>query len=95
MIKLGLVGEGIAKSQSPDLHERLGASLGLPVRYDLIDSLGVADFDFPAAKTCSELALPIRCCSMQRDCAPKTPITPVLSAPTATLLAINPQARCY
>lgn len=27
MIKLGLVGEGIAKSQSPDLHERLGASL--------------------------------------------------------------------
>lgn len=49
MIKLGLVGEGIAKSQSPDLHERLGASLGLPVRYDLVDSLGVADFDFPAA----------------------------------------------
>lgn len=49
MIKLGLVGEGIAKSQSPDLHERLGASLGLPVRYDLIDSLGVADFDFSAA----------------------------------------------
>ncbi|HAA44347.1 MAG: shikimate dehydrogenase [Halomonas sp. 54_146] len=49
MIKLGLVGEGIAKSQSPDLHERLGAALGLPVRYDLVDSLGVADFDFPSA----------------------------------------------
>ncbi|MGP9568758.1 hypothetical protein ACT3RP_15040 [Halomonas sp. AOP5-B2-8] len=49
MIKLGLVGEGIAKSQSPDLHERLSASLGLPVRYDLVDSLGVADFDFPSA----------------------------------------------
>lgn len=49
MIKLGLVGEGIAKSQSPDLHERLGASLGVPVRYDLVDSLGVADFDFPNA----------------------------------------------
>lgn len=49
MIKLGLVGEGIAKSQSPDLHERLGASLGVPVRYDLVDSLGVADFDFPSA----------------------------------------------
>lgn len=49
MIKLGLVGEGIAKSQSPDLHERLGASLGLPVRYDLLDSLGVEGFDFPSA----------------------------------------------
>lgn len=49
MIKLGLVGEGIAKSQSPDLHERLGASLDLPVRYDLVDSLGVEDFDFPSA----------------------------------------------
>ncbi|WP_404376292.1 shikimate dehydrogenase family protein [Vreelandella aquamarina] len=49
MIKLGLVGEGIAKSQSPDLHERLGASLGVSVRYDLVDSLGIADFDFPCA----------------------------------------------
>lgn len=49
MIKLGLVGEGIAKSQSPDLHERLGESLGLPVRYDLVDSLGVEDFNFPSA----------------------------------------------
>ncbi|CAM0554591.1 Quinate/shikimate dehydrogenase (NAD(+)) [Vreelandella titanicae] len=49
MIKLGLVGEGIAKSQSPDLHERLGASLGVPVRYDLVDSLGVTGFDFPSA----------------------------------------------
>lgn len=49
MIKLGLVGEGIAKSQSPDLHERLGASLDLPVRYDLVDSLGVEGFDFPSA----------------------------------------------
>ena len=49
MIKLGLVGEGIAKSQSPDLHERLGAALGEAVRYDLVDSCGVADFDFPSA----------------------------------------------
>ncbi|KPQ30864.1 MULTISPECIES: shikimate dehydrogenase family protein [unclassified Halomonas] len=49
MIKLGLVGEGIAKSQSPDLHERLGASLGVPVRYDLVDSRGVEDFDFRSA----------------------------------------------
>ncbi|HBP79932.1 MAG TPA: shikimate dehydrogenase, partial [Halomonas sp.] len=49
MIKLGLVGEGIAKSQSPDLHERLGASLGVAVRYDLVDSLGIVDFDFPSA----------------------------------------------
>lgn len=56
MIKLGLVGEGIAKSQSPDLHERLGASLGEPVRYDLVDSRGVADFDFPSAikRLCAE-----------------------------------------
>ncbi|MCO7245939.1 shikimate dehydrogenase [Halomonas sp. Mc5H-6] len=49
MIKLGLVGEGIAQSQSPDLHERLGASVGLPVRYDLVDSRGVMDFNFPSA----------------------------------------------
>lgn len=49
MIKLGLVGEGIAKSQSPDLHQRLGAALETPVRYDLVDSLGVEGFDFPAA----------------------------------------------
>lgn len=49
MIKLGLVGEGIAKSQSPDLHERLGASLGEPVRYDLVDSRGATDFDFSSA----------------------------------------------
>lgn len=49
MIKLGLVGKGIAKSQSPDLHERLGAALGLPVRYDLVDSLGVEGFDFASA----------------------------------------------
>ncbi|GEK50018.1 shikimate dehydrogenase family protein [Vreelandella venusta] len=49
MIKLGLVGEGIAKSQSPDLHERLGDSLDLPVRYDLVDSLGIEGFDFPNA----------------------------------------------
>lgn len=49
MIKLGLVGEGIAKSQSPDLHERLGASVGVPVRYDLVDSRGVGDFDFQNA----------------------------------------------
>lgn len=49
MIKLGLVGEGIVQSQSPDLHERLGASLDLPVRYDLVDSLGVEGFDFPSA----------------------------------------------
>lgn len=49
MIKLALVGEGIAKSQSPDLHERLGAALGEAVRYDLVDSRGVAGFDFPSA----------------------------------------------
>ncbi|UYF99876.1 MULTISPECIES: shikimate dehydrogenase family protein [unclassified Halomonas] len=49
MIKLGLVGEGIAQSQSPDLHVRLGAALNETVRYDLVDSRGVEDFDFPDA----------------------------------------------
>ncbi|MFI0473213.1 shikimate dehydrogenase family protein [Halomonas sp. HMF6819] len=49
MIKLGLVGEGIAQSQSPDLHVRLGAALNEAVRYDLVDSRGVENFDFPGA----------------------------------------------
>lgn len=49
MIKLGLVGEGIAQSQSPDLHVRLGAVLNETVRYDLVDSRGIENFDFPGA----------------------------------------------
>ncbi|MEP4547047.1 MAG: shikimate dehydrogenase [Saccharospirillum sp.] len=47
-MKLALIGEGIAKSQSPDLHRRLGSLVGLDTQYDLVDSLGVNAFDFPA-----------------------------------------------
>ena len=47
-MKLALIGEGIAKSQSPDLHRRLGGLVGLDTQYDLVDSLGVNGFDFPA-----------------------------------------------
>lgn len=47
-MKLALIGEGIARSQSPDLHRRLGGLVGLDTRYDLVDALGVDGFDFPA-----------------------------------------------
>lgn len=47
-MKLALIGEGIARSQSPDLHRRLGSLVGLDTQYDLVDSLGVNGFDFPA-----------------------------------------------
>lgn len=47
-MKLALIGEGIAKSQSPDLHRRLGSLVGLDTQYDLVDSLGINGFDFPA-----------------------------------------------
>ncbi|WP_028672704.1 shikimate dehydrogenase family protein [Saccharospirillum impatiens] len=47
-MKLALIGEGIAKSQSPDLHQRLGRLVGIDTQYDLVDSLGVDGFDFPA-----------------------------------------------
>lgn len=46
MLKLALIGEGIAESQSPDLHQRLGNNVGIPVQYDLVDALHVTDFDF-------------------------------------------------
>lgn len=49
MIKLGLIGEGIARSQSPDLHKRLGHSVDQSVQYDLIDSIGRPEFDFESA----------------------------------------------
>ncbi|MEE2762250.1 MAG: shikimate dehydrogenase [Pseudomonadota bacterium] len=35
MYKLGLIGQSIAQSRSPALHEMLGEELGLPVTYDL------------------------------------------------------------
>lgn len=49
MMKLALIGEGIARSQSPDLHQRLGQRLGLPTEYHLVDALELADFDFKQA----------------------------------------------
>ncbi|MFY0663222.1 MAG: shikimate dehydrogenase [Natronospirillum sp.] len=48
-MKLALIGEGIAQSQSPDLHQRLGRQLGVPTQYDLIDALLQTDFDFATA----------------------------------------------
>lgn len=49
MMKLALIGEGIARSQSPDLHQRLGQRLGLPTEYHLVDALEQTDFDFKQA----------------------------------------------
>lgn len=49
MLKLGLIGEGIGQSQSPDLHHRLGELTGIATRYDLFDAAGTARFDFDAS----------------------------------------------
>lgn len=38
-MRLGLIGKGILHSSSPDLHRRLGRFIGLPVTYDLFDTL--------------------------------------------------------
>lgn len=38
-MRLGLIGKGILHSSSPDLHTRLGEAIGLPVSYDLFDTL--------------------------------------------------------
>ncbi|WP_108163899.1 shikimate dehydrogenase [Saccharospirillum sp. MSK14-1] len=46
MLKLGLIGEGIGQSKSPDLHQRLGRLVGIDTDYQLIDSLNEADFEF-------------------------------------------------
>lgn len=45
MLKLGLIGKGISRSQSARLHVLLGAMTGLDVRYDYLDTEGVAGFD--------------------------------------------------
>lgn len=45
-MKLGLIGEGIGQSQSPDLHRRLGTLADLPTSYELFDARGQSDFDF-------------------------------------------------
>lgn len=46
MMKLALIGEGIAKSQSPDLHRRLGKITRKETQYDLVDALGRDHFSF-------------------------------------------------
>lgn len=48
MLTLGLIGEGIGQSQSPDLHQRLGRLVGVDTHYQLIDALDEPGFDFPA-----------------------------------------------
>lgn len=48
MLKLGLIGEGIGQSKSPDLHQRLGGLVGIDTDYELIDALNEPSFDFPA-----------------------------------------------
>lgn len=45
MLKLGLIGKGISRSQSARLHVLLGRMVGLEVRYDYLDSQGIDDFD--------------------------------------------------
>ncbi|RKR03424.1 shikimate dehydrogenase [Kushneria sinocarnis] len=44
MIKLGLIGQGIRQSRSPDLHERLGRLVGQPVQYDIVEAGDQTDF---------------------------------------------------
>lgn len=48
MLTLGLIGEGIGQSKSPDLHQRLGRLVGIDTHYQLIDALEEPDFDFVA-----------------------------------------------
>lgn len=48
-MKLALVGEGIAHSQSPDLHRRLGVRLNVPTEYNLVDALQQPGFQFAQA----------------------------------------------
>tara|TARA_R110000868_G_scaffold409080_1_gene693908 strand:+ start:34819 stop:35667 length:849 start_codon:yes stop_codon:yes gene_type:complete len=45
MLKLGLIGKGISRSQSARLHVLLGRMCGFDVTYDYLDSEKIADFD--------------------------------------------------
>ena len=45
MLKLGLIGKGISRSQSARLHVLLGRMCGIDVTYDYLDSEKIADFD--------------------------------------------------
>jgi shikimate dehydrogenase len=54
-VRLGLIGEGIARSLAPRLHEHLGRLHGVPVTYELIDGRGVAGFDpYTTARRCAQ-----------------------------------------
>lgn len=45
MLKLGLIGKGISRSQSARLHVLLGRMCGMDVTYNYLDSDQIADFD--------------------------------------------------
>ncbi|MFH1806019.1 MAG: shikimate dehydrogenase [Pseudomonadota bacterium] len=48
MLKLGLIGKGISRSQSARLHVLLGQMCGLETRYDYLDTQGIEGFDIEA-----------------------------------------------
>lgn len=55
MLKLGLIGKGISRSQSARLHVLLGRMCGMDVSYDYLDSDQIEDFDLiKQLTTCSE-----------------------------------------
>ena len=55
MLKLGLIGKGISRSQSARLHVLLGRMCGMDVSYDYLDSDQIEGFDLiKQLTTCSE-----------------------------------------
>lgn len=55
MLKLGLIGKGISRSQSARLHVLLGRMCEMDVTYDYLDSDQIADFDLiKQLTTCAE-----------------------------------------
>ena len=55
MLKLGLIGKGISRSQSARLHVLLGRMCGMDVSYDYLDSDQIEDFDLiKQLTTCAE-----------------------------------------
>lgn len=55
MLKLGLIGKGISRSQSARLHVLLGRMCGMDVTYDYLDSDVIKDFDLiKQLTTCAE-----------------------------------------
>ena len=56
MLKLGLIGKGISRSQSARLHVLLGRMCGMDVSYDYLDSDQIEDFDLiKQLTTCAEI----------------------------------------